>query len=519
MTKSTKYDTIKMIRKPLLSLWGTVTVFYGFIIRIYTDLSPYCSVKSRGFQKNIFIFPGQNLYFCGKSIGFDPYGGPFMKKMLVLLLALTFALLCFSGCSEKSLLDPDEPVTLTLWHTYGEQADSPMNRLVSEFNKTVGKEKGIVISVKLMSSAVKIGGQLAEAQSGAPGALDMPDLFFCHNSDAEKLGAKNLLDWNGYFTNEERAGFVPDFLADGMIDERLVIFPVSKSTHVLYINKREFSRFAAATGATYSDLATWDGFFRTAEKYYAYSGKPFCAFDYLQRAVELNAIEKGAKPDELYKDGYYDFDNTALKASYMQFAKALANGHIMIAELYSNTHVMTGDVPCGAGSSAAVMYYNDTVTYPDNTSEPLDLKILPLPQNENCPKYAMQAGVGLCAYRTTNQKAEAASVFAHWLTDGERNLSFVAETGYMPVRNDAYQSLKSYSFRKESYKELYSALTEIRNTQTFLREPSFVGYYNKVNTLFAELRRAQTTMPERVKNGESADALAGELWELFSSAK
>ena len=503
----------------MLSLWGTITVFCGFIIRIFAILSPYFSVKSRGFQKNIFIFPGQNLYFCGKSIGFDPYGGLFMKKMLVLLLALTFALLCFSGCSERSLLNPKNPVTLTLWHTYGEQADSPMNRLVSEFNKTVGKEKGIVISVKLMSSAGKIGGQLAEAQSGAPGALDMPDLFFCHNSDAGKLGAKNLLDWNGYFTNEERAGFVPDFLADGMIDERLVIFPVSKSTHVLYISKREFSRFAAATGATYSDLATWDGFFRTAEKYYEYSGKPFCAFDYVQRAVELNAIEKGAKPDDLYKDGYYDFDNATLKASYMQFAEALAKGHIMIAELYSNTHVMTGDVPCGAGSSAAVMYYNDTVTYPDNTSEPMELKILPLPQNENCPKYATQAGVGLCTYRTTNQKAEAASVFAHWLTEGARNLAFVAETGYMPVRNDAYKALESYSFPKESYKELYSALTEIRNTQTFLREPSFVGYYNKVNTLYDELRRAQTTMPERVKNGESAEKLANELWELFRASK
>ena len=503
----------------MLSLPGTVTVFHDFIIRIYTDLSPYFSVKSRGFRKNIFIFPGLVLYFYGKSIGFDPYGGFFMKKTLALLLALTVALFCFSGCSEKSLLDPDEPVTLTLWHTYGEQADSPMNRLVSEFNKTVGKEKGIVISVKLMSSAGKIGGQLAEAQNGAPGALDMPDLFFCHNSDAAKLGAENLLNWNDYFTDEERAGFVPDFLADGMIDERLVIFPVSKSTHVLYISRREFSRFAAATGATYSDLATWDGFFRTAEKYYEYSGKPFCAFDYVQRAVELNAIEKGAKPDDLYKDGYYDFDNTMLKASYMQFAETLAKGHIMIAELYSNTHVMTGDVPCGAGSSAAVMYYNDTVTYPDNTSEPMELKILPLPQNENCPKYATQAGVGLCANKTTDQKAEAASVFAHWLTEGERNLAFVAETGYMPVRNDAYKALESYSFPKESYKELYSALTEIRNKQTFLREPSFVGYYNKVNTLYDELRRAQATMPERVKNGESAEKLANELWKLFRATK
>ena len=195
-----------------------------------------------------------------------------MKKTLALLLALTFALFCFSGCSEKSLLDPGEPVTLTLWHTYGEQADSPMNRLVSEFNKTVGKEKGIVISVKLMSSAGKIGGQLAEAQSGTPGALDMPDLFFCHNSDAAKLGAENLLNWNDYFTDGERADFVSDFLADGIVNEKLVVFPVSKSTHVLYISDREFSRFSAATGSTYSDLATWDGFFRTAEKYYEYSG-------------------------------------------------------------------------------------------------------------------------------------------------------------------------------------------------------------------------------------------------------
>ena len=439
-----------------------------------------------------------------------------MKKTLALLLILTFALFCFAGCGEKSLLDPDSPVTLTLWHTYGEQADSPMNSLISEFNKTVGKEKGIVISVKLVSSAAKIGERLPEAQSGVPGALDMPDLFFCHNNDTAKLGAENLLNWNEYFTEEERTDFVSDFLADGMVDDRLVIFPVSKSTHVLYVSDREFSRFSVATGVTYDDLATWDGFFSVAEKYYEYSGgKPFCAFDYLLRAVELNAIEKGADPEALYKDEYYDFENAALKASYLQFARAIAKGHIMVSELYSNTHVMTGDVPCGSGSSAAVMYYNDTVTYPDNTSEPMELRVLSLPQNQNCPKYATQAGVGLCAYKTTEQKAEAASVFAHWMTEGSRNLAFVAETGYMPVRNDAYESLKSYSFETESYQALYTALTEIRSTQTFLREPAFVGYYDHVNALYGKIRKAQVTMPARYSGGESADMLAEELWEMF----
>lgn len=42
---------------------------------------------------------------------------------------------------------------LTMWHVYGEQSDSPMNRLIEEFNQTVGMEKGIIINVTGMSNA------------------------------------------------------------------------------------------------------------------------------------------------------------------------------------------------------------------------------------------------------------------------------------------------------------------------------------------------------------------------------
>ena len=55
-----------------------------------------------------------------------------MKKILLLLVSLAF-IISSSGCGAGSELDPDKPVTLTLWHVYGEQADSPMNRLVDEF--------------------------------------------------------------------------------------------------------------------------------------------------------------------------------------------------------------------------------------------------------------------------------------------------------------------------------------------------------------------------------------------------
>ena len=68
-----------------------------------------------------------------------------MKKSLSIILSFMFVILCMAGCTTKSELHADEPVTLTMWHVYGEQADSPMNRLIDEFNKTIGKEKGIVI--------------------------------------------------------------------------------------------------------------------------------------------------------------------------------------------------------------------------------------------------------------------------------------------------------------------------------------------------------------------------------------
>lgn len=423
------------------------------------------------------------------------------------------------GCSDKTELDPKNPVTLTMWHVYGEQADSPMNRLVEEFNSTVGKEKGIIINVSLMSSTSQIGEKLLSAQKGDAGALEMPDLFFCHNNNAEELGADNLLNWRDVFSEDELDDYVPEFLEDGVTDGKLSVFPVSKSTHLLFIAGTQFERFSDATGVTYDSLSTWDGFFTAAEKYYEYSGgKPFCALDYPIRAVELNAMEHGGK-DFYTDDGWYDFENESLKESWLKFASAVAKGPIIVSDLYSNTQVMTGEVMAGLGSSASILYYNDTVTYPDNTSEPMDLQILPPPTAVGTDLLVTQAGVGLCAYKTTSQKAEAAAVFARWLTEADRNLEFCVETGYMPVNKASFDKIAGYEFKSDAYKNLYTAINKVNETATAVREPSFAGYYNKIYTLYDSLRQLQKTMPDRYKNGESADALANELWELFCGIK
>ena len=74
-----------------------------------------------------------------------------MKKILSrLALGLLAAglTLCLAACGEKTA----EPVTVTLWHVYGGEVDSPLNRFIDEFNRTVGAEQNIRVQVGSVSN-------------------------------------------------------------------------------------------------------------------------------------------------------------------------------------------------------------------------------------------------------------------------------------------------------------------------------------------------------------------------------
>ena len=80
------------------------------------------------------------------------------------------------------------------------------------------------------------------------------------------LGIENLLDWSEWFSDKELDAYVPEFIDSGRIDEKLIVFPVSKSTYAFFINGSQFARFSADTGVTYDSLSDWNSFFTAAIK-------------------------------------------------------------------------------------------------------------------------------------------------------------------------------------------------------------------------------------------------------------
>ncbi len=437
-----------------------------------------------------------------------------MKKIKSILFLCVILLLSVTGCSSGKKLNPSDPVILTMWHVYGSQTESPMNDMVDEFNQTTGKDQGVIINVTSVSNSSDIHDALLSAAAGQAGAGELPDLFFCYPETAEAIGDEQIVNWGDLLTDTELGEYVQSFLSEGTVNGKLLVLPVGKSSEALFINTTIFDRFAAETGVSYDDLVTWEGLLSAAETYYKWSeGKTFVMHDELLNFIQINTKALGGAA---YIDGTLNFDDPIFKQQWEQVAKAAIAGYLRVEDNYETVRMMTGDIVAGIGSTASILYFQDIVTYSDNTTEPLIIRALPCPSSEGGEKLAMQQGVGLCMKKMKKddeRKQEAALLFAKWISQGETNLQFVTQSGYMPVENEAFNSIASHTFENDSYRSLYDAMDIMHNTYDFYLPPVVDGYYDILWNFYDNSIEVLSDCREKYLNEEDAlDSLVQESY-------
>jgi multiple sugar transport system substrate-binding protein len=438
------------------------------------------------------------------------------KNYKIAIILLIFTILFTFGCN---LNKKKEPISITIWHHYGGQMQDVLDDLIAEFNLTLGAENGIVVSASGLADTNFISEKLIAAANQNPGAPKLPDLSTAYPNAALILANMGILaDYETLFTREELDKYVPEFLEEGRLGkDKLYLLPIAKSTEVLYLNRTAFDRFSKDTGVDISYLETIEGIVDASRKYYRWTdaqtpdipddGKPFFYSNSLFNYALIGMEQLGF---HLISDQKLNLSSEGFTSIWENYCLPAAEGSIAISDSYANYLAQYGKIICATSSSAGAIFYPDSVTYLDNTKEPVVFEVLPYPIFAGGKKIAIQRGAGMLLTKSTPEREKAAAIFLKWFTAPKQNLTFAVKAGYLPVSTEAFQSIvKSQvldSIEDSMIKKSILTVIKMQNEYHFFYIPIFVEY-DELQLRFTErIKRAAQDTKYGIESGNSHGA-------------
>ena len=382
-----------------------------------------------------------------------------MKKLIlavILLLALCLNCVSLIGCGGSAqtseFIVPESgyeggEVTITFYHTMGQNLRDVLERYIVEFNKLypnihiVHEQVGSYDDVRdQISTEITVGNQPNIAYcypdhvaryNLAKAVANLDDLIA---SDIEITRADGTTEILG-LTDAQVADFIQGYYNEGKQfgDDKMYTMPLSKSTEVLYYNKTFFD----ANGLT--PPTTWEEMEELCKKI---------------KEIDPTCIPLGYDSEAnwfITMCEQYGSDYTSATGEHFLFDNETNRDFVaMFRDWYQKGYVTTQEISGGytselfkAGSDATRSYMSigssagATHQRPDkvNDAYPFDVAITTIPQvNADAPKVISQ-GPSLCIFN----KADAQEVVASWLfvkyltTTVEFQAEFSMASGYVPV--------------------------------------------------------------------------------------
>ena len=419
-----------------------------------------------------------------------------IKRILSGVLAFSVIVSALSGCDESKKennygLNPNVPVTITIWHYYNGVQQTGFDNMVKEFNDTVGIKKGIIVQAFSKGGVSELAGSVTAALNDEFGAEKPPDIFGCYADNSYVVNQMGkLADISKYFTDEELAEYVDGYIAEGRYDEgTLKIFPTAKSTEIMILNVTDWEPFAAAEGVTFDDLKTWESLAEVAEKYYNYTdsltpdvpndGKAFFGRDAAENYLLIGAKQLGSPLVTDSDPIEPSIDKATVKRLWESFYVPFVKGYYTAEGRFRSDDVKLGKVIALICSTTGAAYYPDKVTRSDETEYPIENMLLPVPNFEGTEPYVVQQGAGMSVIKSDEKTEYACTVFLKWFADTERNMAFAAGSGYLPVKKAANSAAEldnviannGLSIGNTMYNTLVEAMEEVNGYNLYVAKP------------------------------------------------
>ena len=384
-----------------------------------------------------------------------------MKKIIVsviLLMTLCVNLFGMTSCFQKTNsadftipaegFDTTKPVTITFYHTMGQNLRDVLDRYIVEFNKIY---PNITINHQQVGGYDDVRDQIkTEIAVGAQPniAYCYPDHVALYNmakatitlddliaSDIVVTRADGTTETLG-LTQAQIDDFIKGYYEEGKQfgDGKMYTLPLSKSTEVLYYNKTFFDNHGIKVPTTWDELEAVCKQIKEID--------PDCIpLGYDSESNWFITMCEQQKSDYTSATGeHFLFDNEANRAFVAKFREWYQAGYVTTQELsggytsslFKKAESEAGNSYMSIGSSAGATHQR-----PDKVgnSYPFEVGIATVPQLDASNPKVISQGPSLCIFN----KADAQEVLASWLfmkyltTTVEFQAEFSMASGYIPV--------------------------------------------------------------------------------------
>lgn len=375
-----------------------------------------------------------------------------LNRKIISLLAvggLCTALLGGCGRSNENFAVEGEPLAISVWHYYNGVQQVAFDKMVEEFNDTLGKEKGILVESYSQGNVEGLLQVVLDAADKKQGVGPMPNICSAYGDTAYEMYQRGLTaDIAPYFTEKDRKGYISSYFDEGSFQEgEMTIFPIAKATQVLVLNQTDFEEFAGECQVEDKMFSTYQQLAQLAQMYYEWTdaktsqpddGKAFFGSDSMANLFFAGAKQLGVELLE-EKDGstVLNFEREVIREIWDNYYIPYVKGYFYKGGRFSSDDMKSGGIIAYIGSSSGASYVPREVMKDDNTSYPIEVTVMPAPVMEGGKKIAIQQGAGMCVMNTSQKEVEASMIFLKWFTASERNVRFATDAGYMPVTCDA----------------------------------------------------------------------------------
>ena len=304
-----------------------------------------------------------------------------VKKFKLFNKLISILLICFcvfTGCGSvqknKYGLDKENPVSIEIWHYYNGVQKIEFDKMVEEFNKTIGKDKGIIVEAFNQGSINQLTDKIVDTANKKVGTGKMPNAFFAYPDTTYEIKKLNLLsDFKQYLTEDEINEYIEEYINEGKLNEedKLTIFPIAKSTEILMVNKTDWDKFASETNADIKDFETWEGIANLGKQYYEWTdsktetkndGKAFFGRDAMANYMIIGSKQLGEEIFEVSNGNVtVNINEQVMRTLWDNFYIPYINGYYRAYGRFRSDDAKTGDIIALVGSTSGAEYFPDTV--------------------------------------------------------------------------------------------------------------------------------------------------------------